>query len=265
MRLFRDYLCRQGRVLFVSKGPSADHAKDCLDFGHVATMNDSSRLIPGPIDYATMGDLEALLDCRETWPRIKTFLIPDYFHVNSAKSAVQASWIPGFPAERALLFPIEPIIYTDDATREAVMNDSHLALCNSATIGVHMLALLGYRQIWCWLGCDGGQAGRGSSFSLWPRRQETIRRHGTAAWRRCWARVPEGEMGHGCPVLAGAVLGRMNLGVGRSLGIMRGIGIVQAARLASKRVPQKMLEVVGGQRLIDRGLMCLSVQRSGSR
>jgi hypothetical protein len=35
---------------------------------------------------------------------------------------------------------------------------------------------------------------------------------------------------------------------------MRRIGILQGARLASKRVPQKLLLDVGGQRLIDRGL-----------
>lgn len=38
---------------------------------------------------------------------------------------------------------------------------------------------------------------------------------------------------------------------------MRRIGILQGARLASKRVPRKLLEVVGGERLIDRGLRLL--------
>lgn len=149
-------LSETDRVLYVSKGPTADCAAEHLQFGGIATMNDSACLVEGNVDYAFQADLEATLASRPAWPRIQRFFVPDFFHVNSAKSPVEASWIPGFPIERAETFPIEPICYTDEETRRAVLKDG-LALCNSFCAGLHILALLGYRQIWVF-GCDGGTA-----------------------------------------------------------------------------------------------------------
>lgn len=145
----------RGPLLFVAGGPSSDHVGEYLAFGETAVVNQAITVIPGPADWLVAADLEAIHNVRGHWPRVRRFLASERLHVNAADSPVTPAWMPGFPAERWVSFPIEPIVYTDDQTRDCILHDTHVALCNAACAGLHLFARMGYSPIWM-LGHDGG-------------------------------------------------------------------------------------------------------------
>lgn len=145
----------RGPLLFVAGGPSSDRLADCLGFGAIAVVNQSLTLVPGTVDWLVAADLEALHTIRDHWPRVGRFLVSERLHVNAADSPVSPAWLPGFPVDRWVSFPIAPIVYTDEETRNCIRNDTHAALCNAACAGLHLFARMGYSPIWL-LGHDGG-------------------------------------------------------------------------------------------------------------
>lgn len=153
----------RGPLLFVAGGPSSDHVGEGLGFGEIAVVNQAVTVLPGAADWLVAADLEAVHNVREYWPRVKRFLVSERLHVNAADSVVTPAWIPGFPVDRWVCFPIEPIVYTDDQTRDCIQNDTHVALCNAACAGLHLFSRMGYSPIWM-LGHDGG-FGYGTSYA----------------------------------------------------------------------------------------------------
>lgn len=145
----------RGPLLFVASGPSSDHVGECLGFGEIAVVNQAITVLPGDADWLVAADLEAIYNVRDHWSRVRRFLMSERLHVNAADSPVTPAWVPGFPVERWISFPIEPIVYTDDQTRDGILHDRHVALCNAACAGLHLLARMGYSPIWM-LGHDGG-------------------------------------------------------------------------------------------------------------
>lgn len=145
----------RGALLLLAGGPSSDCLSEVCGTYELAVVNQAITLVPGAVDWLVAADLEAVYAVREHWPRVKRFLLSERLHVNAGPSAVTPAWLPNFPTDRWTSFPIEPIVYTDDQTRDCIGNDTHVALCNAACAGLHLFSRMGYSPI-LMLGHDGG-------------------------------------------------------------------------------------------------------------
>lgn len=149
---------------YVASGPSAVWSLPAEGVD-VACVNEVAARLPfDTVDYLICCDLEGLLLARPAWLKARNILLSDRLHVNSAYSEVQPCWVPHLPLERVILFPLNPICYTEEQTRAAVEQDggwshgdwSRLAVCNAACAGLHAMSLLGYKSIRVY-GIDGGR------------------------------------------------------------------------------------------------------------
>ena len=145
-----------GRCLYVGKGPSAEYANKYRKFGDVCVINEASAVVKGDIDYTIVVDLERLEGMRADWHRIKTFFVPDkLFENGKVPASIPIKSVKGFPLEKAVIFPSNSWISDYKWSIYNSFRKGKLIFSHTATIGLHLLVLLGYDDFYI-LGNDGG-------------------------------------------------------------------------------------------------------------
>ncbi len=138
------------RCVYVGKGPSFVHALDHLDFGDLATVNDTAAQIPGKTNRVAFCD-GARFNEMIPQERTERIVIPPPVQKRDAASCTVSllSWMRDGSLSRSCV-------------TEAITNRVSTYFGVPGPSGVVALWLMGYKQIWLF-GHDGG-TGRAAEF-----------------------------------------------------------------------------------------------------
>jgi hypothetical protein len=143
------------KILFVAKGPSLNHINKFIDFGKIATVNESCNKISKGIEYAFFFDCDALENSKPSWNKIKNFVTPPYlFSKGVDEQPVSIKDIKDFPIQRLLSVNLNQDDFEENIIYNKVRNNV-LVTVDTSIMGLHFLVLSGYKNILL-LGHDGG-------------------------------------------------------------------------------------------------------------
>jgi hypothetical protein len=134
-------------VLYVSRGPFrgfANRLRSCFDA--VATVNEASNDVAGPIDFGFFKDVETLERARPSWDRIARFICPEDLGIDDRPGGVHPAEL-GVP--RLTTYSPSFLAGKAEAINAAVEADQ-IACTYTVGAGLHWLALHGgFRGIYC--------------------------------------------------------------------------------------------------------------------
>jgi hypothetical protein len=143
------------KCLFLAKGPSLNFLENYLDYGHIATVNESCLTVPTTIDYAFFNDLNALLNSKPAWNRIRSFVLPVMvFDDNVDSPPIPIDSIEDFPIERAITFNQNQHTWDHQCIQETITSKGFVNT-DTSVMGLHFLIMKGYKNLFL-LGHDGG-------------------------------------------------------------------------------------------------------------
>ena len=180
MRLLTEHTPNGDRCILVGKGPSAEFAKEHIDFGDVATLHEAALLVPGTIDYAFFTDVEFVEPAQPAFDRCRRFVVPEHLHANGGKRLRAPSEVEGLPLDGIFVYPRQRVTRIPSMITRAVhrlglpliaqlhdkirlgsvaraVRRDRIPFVASGPVGIFLLSAIGYRKIWCF-GLDGGHA-----------------------------------------------------------------------------------------------------------
>jgi hypothetical protein len=149
----------RGRVLLVSRGPSRVHAMAWSDeFDSTASVNEGCLDVPGIVDFAFFADVERFDAAKPAHDRIRWFVCPSQMHRKEGpRTPPLTPQGVGVPRRRLLTYPYELVGVDPHSIGEAVAA-GRVCLCYTAVAAVHVLSMLGYREIYC-IGTEDAEGG----------------------------------------------------------------------------------------------------------
>jgi hypothetical protein len=149
MRL-EDFVRRQRSILFVASGPSKVLTPTWRPhFGAIAVHAQTLLDVEGSVDYATFVDWNVALTCQSQFHRVKKFFVPDQMlHTEDINNNRTPQSI-GIPASRSITFPKEIQRGNRDDADRYIIDENKLYFVCGTPLTIHILAMLGYKEIFC--------------------------------------------------------------------------------------------------------------------
>lgn len=152
--LLPDFIKRRQSALFVATGNSNECVGDWLPHFQAVVVHQQALLaVPGPIDFMTCITWEPVLASREEFHRVKTFLCAEPLSGSGDQNITRTIEEVGIPLDRAVTWPRKFYACRLDSAFEAVTAGIPYMGWGSA-VTIHLLALFGYRDIFCLGHCD---------------------------------------------------------------------------------------------------------------
>lgn len=149
MMEFRDFADRRRSALFVATGSSNEFVRDWLPhFDTVAVHQQAVKAVPGPIDFMTCINWPPVMACQSEFERVHTFFVMDPLSENVEMDNTRNIEECGIPLDRVVRWNRRFFSCSREADHWINNNDHPYAAWGGA-VTIHLLAMLGYRWVFC--------------------------------------------------------------------------------------------------------------------